>query len=921
MNTNDILIQRAKRLNQIRSDSKTLFKVVNSCTFIDGIITNNEFSSDFQPVKFLRLVVATHIKKGKEIDSNFIDNLKEAIENRNVFTYMVLSESQQELLKAYKKSKKGMFPQWKEPFKILFPFLISESDRQNTDDLLLEIMNKISDDLVLENIKIHVVGFEGPQNYGHDEIWAAIYPSGARSVSSAYQLFLRISSEGIYGGIFKGSHIEYENYDKPRVLYDTLDSLIKGFRSLKSEWQDKNDGVDFQLEIDSKDFEKRIKSNSAESNGVFFGVLDKLIEDLTIINNEKIVFSTGTNQLTFQVGKRYCLLLKKNKFGFINPSGSKIEGLKRQLFSEPDPALFFKESSSEVFLNNYKSIKTAVEFELLRNNHLKDKSYDNKNFRRFVFDKTYRSEFKNIKSEEINIDINNNPMPTNIPLNQILYGPPGTGKTFNTINNALKIVDPEFYEDNSFERIKLKERFNEYVKKGNIVFTTFHQSMSYEDFIEGIKPVISNEQANNELEYEVQDGILKELVNNMVDFTKSSTKSPTDIVIDKKKFKKKINKVSLGNINEPEDDEIYKYCIKNNCIALGFGEDINFSGVKNRNDIRDRYKKNGIDFTTSMDFNISSIERLVLWMEEGQLVFISNGNKKVRAIGVISGDYYCDNSTPIRYSQFRKVNWLYADIEIPIKQIYGSYFSQQTIYQMAGSKFDLNYFNKTKKKQNSTDKCVLIIDEINRGNVSSIFGELITLLEPDKRKGNKEELEVVLPYSKEPFSIPKNLYIIGTMNTADRSVEALDTALRRRFSFIEMMPDANLLESNEVDGIQLKKVLSTINDRIEILIDRDHTIGHSYFMTIDNAEDLRLAFKDKIVPLLQEYFYGDYGKIGLVLGDGFIQYHKKSNNPFTSFKYDGKEELNRDFYKLLPIHESFDIKEAIIKLLNTPQDK
>ena len=619
MNTNDILIQRAKRLNQIRSDSKTLFKVVNSCTFIDGIITNNEFSSDFQPVKFLRLVVATHIKKGKEIDSNFIDNLKEAIENRNVFTYMVLSESQQELLKAYKKSKKGMFPQWKEPFKILFPFLISESDRQNTDDLLLEIMNKISDDLVLENIKIHVVGFEGPQNYGHDEIWAAIYPSGARSVSSAYQLFLRISSEGIYGGIFKGSHIEYENYDKPRVLYDTLDSLIKGFRSLKSEWQDKNDGVDFQLEIDSKDFEKRIKSNSAESNGVFFGVLDKLIEDLTIINNEKIVFSTGTNQLTFQVGKRYCLLLKKNKFGFINPSGSKIEGLKRQLFSEPDPALFFKESSSEVFLNNYKSIKTAVEFELLRNNHLKDKSYDNKNFRRFVFDKTYRSEFKNIKSEEINIDINNNPMPTNIPLNQILYGPPGTGKTFNTINNALKIVDPEFYEDNSFERIKLKERFNEYVKKGNIVFTTFHQSMSYEDFIEGIKPVISNEQANNELEYEVQDGILKELVNNMVDFTKSSTKSPTDIVIDKKKFKKKINKVSLGNINEPEDDEIYKYCIKNNCIALGFGEDINFSGVKNRNDIRDRYKKNGIDFTTSMDFNISSIERLVLWMEEGQV--------------------------------------------------------------------------------------------------------------------------------------------------------------------------------------------------------------------------------------------------------------------------------------------------------------
>ena len=503
-------------------------------------------------------------------------------------------------------------------------------------------------------------------------------------------------------------------------------------------------------------------------------------------------------------------------------------------------------------------------------------------------------------------------------LNQILYGPPGTGKTYNTVNSALQIVDPEFYEKNKLDRTQLKERFDAFVKKGNIVFTTFHQSMSYEDFIEGIKPVMSNKSTNNDLEYEIQDGVLKELVGNMVDFTTSSKKTQIEVIIDKDKFKKNINKVSLGNSNDPEDDEIYQYCIQNNCIALGFGEDIDFGGVKNRNDIRDRYRENGIDFSTSMDFNISSIERLAIWMEEGQLVFISNGNKKLRAIGVVSGDYYCDPSTPIRYSQFRKVNWLYTDIEIPIKQIYGSYFSQQTIYQMAGSKFDYSYFTKSKQEETNSENYVLIIDEINRGNVSSIFGELITLLETDKRKGNKEELEVILPYSKELFSIPNNLHIIGTMNTADRSVEALDTALRRRFEFKEMMPDYTVIKDEIIGEIKLSKVLETINQRIELLIDRDHTIGHSYFVGVDTEEKLASAFRNKIVPLLQEYFYGDYGKIGLVLGKGFIKREKNKDLQFSSFKYEGKEEFITPTFTLKPIDKST-IIEAVSQLSETKE--
>jgi len=168
----------------------------------------------------------------------------------------------------------------------------------------------------------------------------------------------------------------------------------------------------------------------------------------------------------------------------------------------------------------------------------------------------------------------------------------------------------------------------------------------------------------------------------------------------------------------------------------------------------------------------------------------------------------------------------------------------------------------------------LLIDEINRGNVASIFGELIALIEEDKRKGRVNELKARLPYSREEFAVPDNLYIIGAMNTADRSVEALDTALRRRFTFEALYPDPVLIKQPSDFAVDLQKLLSTINGRIEKLLDKDHCIGHSYFMGIEKKdtplEELRLIFKTKVLPLLEEYFFGDPGKIGMVLGKAFV---------------------------------------------------
>ena len=193
----------------------------------------------------------------------------------------------------------------------------------------------------------------------------------------------------------------------------------------------------------------------------------------------------------------------------------------------------------------------------------------------------------------------------------------------------------------------------------------------------------------------------------------------------------------------------------------------------------------------------------------------------------------------------------------------------------------------------------MIIDEINRGNISKIFGELITLIEPSKRLGENEELKIRLPYSGKEFGVPKNLYILGTMNTADRSIALLDVALRRRFNFIEMPPRYNLLKSidnktinNETNKIDLQELLKAINNRIEFLLNKDHLIGHSYFLGIETFSDLKEVFKNSIIPLLQEYFYDDFEKIKIVLN---IKDNDKTN-------FIRKKEISKYFFDNIPEH-------------------
>lgn len=451
------------------------------------------------------------------------------------------------------------------------------------------------------------------------------------------------------------------------------------------------------------------------------------------------------------------------------------------------------------------------------------------------------------------------------PLNQILYGPPGTGKTYNTVLKAMSIIDNTEYKDVSEEQYSaLKAKFDELKQAGQIEFVTFHQSYSYEEFVEGIKPYIPEwgTTDNTEVRYIGENGIFKEICKNARQIKTDKTSHKIDF------SKTRIFKMSLGANWENETEDIYNYCLTNNVVALGWGDDKDFSSCNASEEFRK------LDST----WGAKAVEIFKNWMRVGDIILISNGNSNIKAIAQITGEYEYHNDREIRYCQFRNVNWLYNGDDIPVAKFYDKKLSQQAIY---------GFYNKDKEGKddynssintdvlneiitgniNSAEEkpYILIIDEINRGDVSKIFGELITLIEEDKRVGNKYQIKITLPYSKEPFGVPNNLYIIGTMNTADRSIALLDTALRRRFDFEEIMPRPELLGGKVLEGINLQTLLTRINERITNKYDRDHQIGHSYLMGVNTKEQLERAYKNRILPLLNEYFYNESKTVAEIL--------------------------------------------------------
>ena len=442
-------------------------------------------------------------------------------------------------------------------------------------------------------------------------------------------------------------------------------------------------------------------------------------------------------------------------------------------------------------------------------------------------------------------------------LNMILFGPPGTGKTYNTKVYAISICDKLDLEDvlKWDYNTQIVHRYNELVAEGRVVFTTFHQSYSYEEFIEGIKAITNN----GNVTYEVTDGIFKS-------------------------FCEKAGKpvVSSNSINISPDTNIWKFIIKEGQM----------------NSIKQDCFDNGY-IRLGWDINSEFGSKWANGMTAGDLVLIFKSKSSIDAIGIVEEDGYTElNANDYKFA--KKVKWIAKNIDEDILAINGGFKLTRTTYNKLPNMKIQSVLELIKKYDSSISDIevlegkpyVFIIDEINRGNISKIFGELITLIEDSKRGGCNEETTATLPYSANQFTVPNNVYILGTMNTADRSISLMDTALRRRFKFIEMLPDSSVINELNAEIVTVGNkqfnvvdMLNSINSRIEVLYDREHTIGHAFFTKLkDYKQDERMPiiasiFKNKIIPLLQEYFYEDYSKIRLVLGDN------------------GKKDVNHQFVK------------------------
>lgn len=420
-------------------------------------------------------------------------------------------------------------------------------------------------------------------------------------------------------------------------------------------------------------------------------------------------------------------------------------------------------------------------------------------------------------------------------LNTIFYGPPGTGKTYRTIRTAVEIIDGS--SDDDFDHVK--KRYDALCEDGRIGFVTFHQSYGYEEFIEGIRPVMDSDDDSRDIRYDVVDGTFKKFCNRS---SASVVKDP-DIRDDPSIWK--VSLEGTGNNDTRED------CLKNGYIRIGY----------------DGY---GPEINDDVDFNKGGktvLNQFIFKMQIGDLVLSCYSSRKIDAIGVVIGDYEWHDEFST-YKRVRKVRWIrkFSKEDMPdITSINnGKQLTLATIYRLRIQLKDVMELVGDVRPESVRKNFVFIIDEINRGNISRIFGELITLIEPTKRYGASESMEALLPYSGQRFSIPNNVYIIGTMNTADKSLVSMDAALRRRFDFIEIMPDPAIIVGNP-EGVNLRLLLETINRRIEALYDRDHTIGHSYFMHVSSISDLGQVFRYNVIPLLMDYFHEDYEKIKLVL--------------------------------------------------------
>jgi 5-methylcytosine-specific restriction endonuclease McrBC GTP-binding regulatory subunit McrB len=438
------------------------------------------------------------------------------------------------------------------------------------------------------------------------------------------------------------------------------------------------------------------------------------------------------------------------------------------------------------------------------------------------------------------------------PRNVILYGPPGTGKTYSTVRRALELIlGREALKDLRDE--KLLPLFRDHQARGQIEFVTFHQAYGYEEFVEGIRPVL-DQAADAQVRYEIHDGVFKRIaLRAAAEGLRMDSSAPEfdelwDLLLrDLRQDETRIAKSQSG--------KTYQLFLSNQGNVQVNACDVDSEG--NVLSVSDKHQT-----ASKENAKLYWKHRAELGPEPEKLTYEKTTALFSREKGGGGGNHY--TALWLVYSQLFNLNRTAA---VRKAELIDRAARVQQALDKPGPSTTFSFSVKS-------PQYVLIVDEINRGNMSKILGELITLLESDKRLSARNELKLPLAYSPQHrFAVPPNLHVLGTMNTADRSIALMDVALRRRFTFEELMPDSDIIRSVLRGRVAdrplidlVVDIFEALNERIRFLYDRDHQLGHSYFLEVTDANSLRQVFVDRILPMLQEYFYGAWDKICIVLG-------------------------------------------------------
>lgn len=796
-----------------------------------------------------------------------VDIRKEIINNLLSNISLTVSNLHQ-IIDTHKAGKEGGFRSYKETFSIIFPVITSYGHNLERE-FVKSFTKKLIDDLRINNeVKLVSFDFQGPRQQGSDRYWVAIYNKHQENQSIGIQFFFEFYEGKISYGVY--TH-ENQSFLKPRVAvtpeefkYDEMLSYFEESKQILLDDIPEYDNLESILINQNKLYKISHGSFKAKKNTHIIN---------TFKSNNWIVIHEDTGKGQVEIFKND---LKIGDYLYLTVGSKELIAIVRIINNEweyvPNDIVdtdkwLYKEVEviHPAVRKKPKSLTNKKGFYPSANTTLFEVKPENlQEANDLLFKPFFNVEFLKEENSEENFS------PTTESLNQILFGPPGTGKTFHLLQEIIPT-----YEKKSTKK-------PDEIVESEIISKLPWWKIFALVLLEKEKQTVPQIKEHRFVKYKLEF---------------SSTNSLTQTIW---------GQLSSHTI---EESTTVEYASRQGSLIFDKEDDSVWFIAKTKDPVLEELK-------TILD---------EIKEEKKSSVETQSNFKFITFHQSTSYENFVEGITPVfEENSTNKTEQL--NYEIKKGSFYTACDEAAKLAGFLGLKDCLEHTKEERieKFTNAAPYC-LLIDEINRGNVSAIFGELITLIEEDKRL-TKNEVIVELPYSNNQFGVPPNLHLIGTMNTADRSVEALDTALRRRFSFKEMAPKYDLEELNyEYGGTTGKDILEIINKRIEKLLDRDHLIGHSYLLKKKNEQPedkLKNAFYRNIIPLLQEYFFGDYGKIGAVLGEGFIYSESEDEDATFATGFENEDYIEKPIYHVIDYTEGKNIQQdmtfekAIRRLMN-----